>query len=257
MPGIDSTLEMALPIHTCKRFLNRVVRPLEQRLCYSAPSDGLIPPAKRQYVPTSGTYPKGFLAGSVHVGVKSSNTKFDDLAIVASESPCSAAAVFTQNKFQAAPVTVSRDILTRRGGDGIRAVIVNSGCANAVTGKGGIEDARSMGQTTDACFNDTPDDGMGSRTLVMSTGVIGQRYVHFSFTVSGTSGLNFALTWSIACQSTKSPAKYRPRIRLSPPTTRLGYLLLVQSALLTPFLNFSPVPSLSPLSLTRPTLLLA
>ncbi|KAI9689612.1 MAG: hypothetical protein M1822_010264 [Bathelium mastoideum] len=142
---------------------------------YSALSDGLVPPAKRQYVPTSGTYPKGFLAGSAHVGVKPSNTKFDDLAIIASETPCSAAAVFTKNKFQAAPVTVSRDTLKRRNGDGIRAIVVNAGCANAVTGKGGIEDARKMGETTDSCFNDVRDDNNASQTLVMSTGVIGQR----------------------------------------------------------------------------------
>ncbi|KAI9706822.1 MAG: hypothetical protein M1820_004793 [Bogoriella megaspora] len=142
---------------------------------YSAPGEGSIPPAKRQYVPTSGTYPKGFLTGSTHVGVKPTNTKFDDLALIVSEKPCSAAAVFTQNKFQAAPVTVSRDMLKRRNGDGIRAVIVNSGCANAVTGKGGIEDAYKMGETTDSCLEDNQDDGNGSRSLVMSTGVIGQR----------------------------------------------------------------------------------
>jgi glutamate N-acetyltransferase/amino-acid N-acetyltransferase len=144
---------------------------------YSAPGEGGIPPAKAKYVPTSGTYPKGFLAGATHVGVKASNTRFDDLALVASEIPCSAAATFTKNKFQAAPVTVSRDMLKRREGGGIRAVVVNSGCANAVTGRGGIEDAIKMGEEADRCFDDEgkDDDGKGSRTIVMSTGVIGQR----------------------------------------------------------------------------------
>lgn len=158
-----------------KRFIVHVNRQIRR---YSAPGEGAIPPAKQKYVPTSGTYPKGFLASSAHVGVKPSNTRFDDLALIASETPCSGAAVFTQNKFQAAPVTQSRDMLRRRGGGGIRAVVVNSGCANAVTGKGGIEDAWKMGEETDKCFREESpsDDGKGSRTIVMSTGVIGQRY---------------------------------------------------------------------------------
>ena len=146
---------------------------------YAAPGEGTVPPAKQKYVPSSGTYPKGFLAASAHVGVKASNTKYDDLALIASETPCSGAAVFTKNKFQAAPVTVSRDMLQRRRGNGIRAVVVNSGCANAVTGKGGIEDAVKMGEETDRCFDEdyNKDEG-GSRTIVMSTGVIGQRSVY-------------------------------------------------------------------------------
>ncbi|KAL9091914.1 MAG: hypothetical protein Q9165_004666 [Trypethelium subeluteriae] len=167
---------MAFKSHSLRRFISHALKySREQRRPYSAPGDGVIPPGKRQYVPSSGTYPKGFLAGSTHVGVKPSNTKFDDLAIVASETPCSGAAVFTKNKFQAAPVTVSRDILRRRKGDGIRGIVINSGRANAVTGKKGIEDAYTMGEATDSCFSDKQDDGNGSRTLVMSTGVIGQR----------------------------------------------------------------------------------
>jgi len=101
---------------------------------------------------------------------------FDDLALVASEIPCAGAAVFTKNKFQAAPVTVTREMLQRRRGNGIRAVVVNSGCANAVTGKGGIKDAMRMGEETDKCFDENYNsDDNGSRTVVMSTGVIGQR----------------------------------------------------------------------------------
>jgi glutamate N-acetyltransferase/amino-acid N-acetyltransferase len=53
-------------------------------------------------------------------------------------------------------------------------VIVNSGCANAVTGKGGLEDAERMGAEADKCFK-TPTDDLGGSSLVMSTGVIGQR----------------------------------------------------------------------------------
>lgn len=78
---------------------------------YAAPGEGTIPAAKKKYVPTSGTYPLGFKAGSAHVGVKASNTRFDDLALIASDTPCVGAAVFTTNRFKAAPVTVSTDIL--------------------------------------------------------------------------------------------------------------------------------------------------
>ncbi|KAL8963155.1 MAG: hypothetical protein Q9193_000541 [Seirophora villosa] len=143
---------------------------------YSAPVAGSIPISKQKYVPTSGTYPKAFLASGIHVGVKPSNTQFPDLALLASRTPCSAAAVFTKNKFQAAPVTLSRQVLERRSGEGVRAIIVNSGCANAVTGKGGLDDASAMGSTVDSCFDQSEDSPAGaSSTLVMSTGVIGQR----------------------------------------------------------------------------------
>ncbi|KAJ5735677.1 Arginine biosynthesis bifunctional protein ArgJ [Penicillium malachiteum] len=137
---------------------------------YSAPLDMAIPASKQRYIPISGTYPQGFLVSGTHVGVKASNTRFPDLALIASETPCSAAAVFTTNKFQAAPVQVSRQTLKSRKGEGIRSVVINAGCANAVTGKGGLEDAVSMGRTVDECNSAEKDS-----SLVMSTGVIGQR----------------------------------------------------------------------------------
>ncbi|PLB34084.1 bifunctional ornithine acetyltransferase/N-acetylglutamate synthase [Aspergillus candidus] len=137
---------------------------------YSAPLDMAVPAAKQKFIPSSGSYPKGFLVSGTHVGVKASNTKYPDLALISSETPCSAAAVFTTNKFQAAPVQVSKDILATRKGEGVHSVVINSGCANAVTGKGGVEDAVSMGKTVDEC------SGLNEpSTLVMSTGVIGQR----------------------------------------------------------------------------------
>ncbi|OJJ44837.1 hypothetical protein ASPZODRAFT_71346 [Penicilliopsis zonata CBS 506.65] len=137
---------------------------------YSAPLDMAIPASKQKYIPTSGTYPKGFSVSGVHVGVKASNTKFPDLALISSDVPCSAAAVFTTNKFQAAPVQVSKNTLQKCQGQGIRSVVINSGCANAVTGKGGLEDAANMVAKVDECNGlDEPS------TIVMSTGVIGQR----------------------------------------------------------------------------------
>jgi N-acetylglutamate synthase/N-acetylornithine aminotransferase len=79
---------------------------------------------------------------------------------------------------QAAPVTVTREILQRTSGNRINAVVINSGCANAVTGKHGIDDAIAMSKMVDACLPYTrspkTSNGEGS-TLVMSTGVIGQR----------------------------------------------------------------------------------
>ncbi|KAK4156301.1 ArgJ family-domain-containing protein [Chaetomidium leptoderma] len=136
---------------------------------YSAPPNGSIPAAKKKYVPTQGTYPLGFRASGTIVGVKPNNKTKPDLALLTSDAPCVAAAVFTKNKFQAAPVTFSRNLLQKRSNQGIQSVIINSGCANAVTGKGGLEDAAKMAQEADKCV------GQSDSTIVMSTGVIGQR----------------------------------------------------------------------------------
>ncbi len=135
---------------------------------YASPANS-IPAAKKKYVPTSGSYPLGFKASGTIVGVKPNNTTKPDLAFIASDTPCAAAAVFTKNKFQAAPVTFSRDLLKQNGNQGIQGVLVNSGCANAVTGKGGLEDAAKMAQEANKSL------GTDNGTIVMSTGVIGQR----------------------------------------------------------------------------------
>lgn len=138
---------------------------------YSAPVTGSIPAAKKKYVPTEGVYPKGFRVSGTIVGVKPNNTTKPDLAFITSDTPCAAAAVFTKNKFQAAPVTFSRALLQRQKNSGLRGVIINSGCANAVTGRGGLEDAEAMAKEADKSL------GASNATIVMSTGVIGQRYV--------------------------------------------------------------------------------
>lgn len=127
-----------------------------------------IPAKKQKYVPSSGTYPLGFQASGVIVGVKPHNTTKPDLALLTSDRPCAAAAVFTKNKFQAAPVTFSRDLINKTNGK-IQSVIVNSGNANAVTGKRGLEDAVKMSHEADKVT------GATDSTIVMSTGVIGQR----------------------------------------------------------------------------------
>jgi glutamate N-acetyltransferase/amino-acid N-acetyltransferase len=135
---------------------------------YTSPLGIKLSPSRQRLIPTSGTYPQGFRAGGALVGVKPSNKTRPDLALLASDRPCAAAAVFTKNKFQAAPVVFSRDLLARKANDGIRGVLINSGCANAVTGKGGREDAAKMAAAADAVLG-------GEGTIVMSTGVIGQR----------------------------------------------------------------------------------
>ncbi|KAL7267440.1 Arginine biosynthesis bifunctional protein ArgJ, mitochondrial [Rhizina undulata] len=127
------------------------------------------PNPKLKYVPQSGTYPRGFNVGGIHCGVKKDGKSLD-LALVTSELPCSAAAVFTKNVFKAAPVLVSREMLDKRNGQGIRGLVANSGCANAVTGKGGVEDALAMGSEVDRLVGEEERS-----TVVMSTGVIGQR----------------------------------------------------------------------------------
>lgn len=110
------------------------------------------------------TAPKGFLAGVAPCGLKKAG---DDLAIIFSEYPATAAAVFTQNFVQAAPVLVSREHLRFKTH---RAIVVNAGCANACTGEEGLNDARATAQMVAEYFN--CDD---REVLVASTGVIGVR----------------------------------------------------------------------------------
>lgn len=169
---------MALQQRTVKRLFSAAF----QIRTYSALVDRSIPAAKQKYVPTEGTYPKGFLAGAAHAGVKASNTKHDDIALVVSETPCQATAVFTRNKFQAAPITVSRRSLAGEGSKRIKGVVVNSGCANAITGQKGLENATQMALTADTCSEGGEDPkpprenpNKAPQTLVMSTGVIGQQ----------------------------------------------------------------------------------
>jgi glutamate N-acetyltransferase/amino-acid N-acetyltransferase len=108
--------------------------------------------------------PEGFRAAGVSCGIKAKGL---DLALIASESPASAAAVFTTNLATAAPVVVSREQLQRSGGRA-RVIVVNSGCANACTGADGLAHARDMVRQTAAAVGCDERD-----VLVSSTGVIG------------------------------------------------------------------------------------
>lgn len=179
---------------------------------YNILQDTTIPEPKRKHIPSTGTYPKGFRVSGTHVGVKASNTKYPDLALISSDEPCTAAAaVFTTNKFQAAPVQVSKLTLEQRKGNGIQSVLINSGCANAVTGKGGLEDARSMATKVDECNGSSEPS-----TLVMSTGVIGQRYTSLAPV------LNTELTRLIDSPYPESSTKSQLHTPTSPTLTMPG-----------------------------------
>jgi glutamate N-acetyltransferase/amino-acid N-acetyltransferase len=94
------------------------------------------------FIPSGGiTSPGGFFAGAVHTGIKYPDTKRLDLGILFSRVPCAAAAVFTNNKVKAAPVLL--DIQRLKKGK-ISAVVMNSGSANACTGKQGMANAIEM-----------------------------------------------------------------------------------------------------------------
>jgi glutamate N-acetyltransferase/amino-acid N-acetyltransferase len=107
----------------------------------------------------------GFRAAGVACGIK--KTGAPDLALIVADGPATAAAVFTTNKAQAAPVVVSREHLANSGGLA-RAIVVNSGCANACTGPEGMAVARST-----ADFVASMTGCRADQVLVASTGVIG------------------------------------------------------------------------------------
>ena len=116
-------------------------------------------------IPGGVTAPAGFRAAGLHCGIKASGRK--DLALLVSDTPATAAAVFTTNMAQAAPVLVSQEHLAASGGRA-RAVVTNSGCANACTGPQCLADAREMTVLTAQGLGCDPRD-----VLVASTGVIG------------------------------------------------------------------------------------
>jgi glutamate N-acetyltransferase/amino-acid N-acetyltransferase len=108
---------------------------------------------------------RGFRAAGISAGIKAS--KKPDLALIVSDAPATAAAMFTRNRVQAAPVLVSKEHLATSGGV-VRAIVVNSGCANACTGDTGMSDARTMAAETAKLVGCAPE-----QVLVASTGVIG------------------------------------------------------------------------------------
>jgi glutamate N-acetyltransferase/amino-acid N-acetyltransferase len=108
---------------------------------------------------------KGFKAAGVHAGYKKEGAL--DFALIYSETPCAAAGVFTTNRVKAAPVLVDMERL-RANSTAIRAVVVNTRCANACTGQQGIDNALTTARWAAERLGVRED-----QVLVMSTGVIG------------------------------------------------------------------------------------
>ncbi len=108
------------------------------------------------------TAAKGFVAGAVHAGIRRSRL---DLALVRSTVPAVGAGMFTANRVQAAPVLVSKSHLAQADP---QAVVINSGVANAATGKQGELDALATAAEVAALHGVEPE-----QVLVLSTGVIG------------------------------------------------------------------------------------
>ncbi|MDQ0215791.1 glutamate N-acetyltransferase/amino-acid N-acetyltransferase [Oikeobacillus pervagus] len=108
--------------------------------------------------------PKGFRAAGAHAGLRYSK---NDIGVIFSDIPANSAAVYTTNRFQAAPITVTKDSLEKE--QKLQAIFVNSACANACTGKRGLADAYQTRSWVAEKFN-IPEHFIA----VSSTGVIGE-----------------------------------------------------------------------------------
>jgi glutamate N-acetyltransferase / amino-acid N-acetyltransferase len=112
------------------------------------------------------TAPLGFRAAGVAAGLKESGQP--DVAVVLNDGPSrAAAAVFTSNRVQAAPVTWTRQVVS---GGRVRAVVLNSGGANACTGPLGFQDTHATAERLAAALSDSAGE-----IAVCSTGLIGER----------------------------------------------------------------------------------
>ena len=111
----------------------------------------------------------GFRTATLHCGLKTAGDKPHDIALVVCDTLAATAGAFTQNRVCAAPVTLCRKHLKKSKGQA-RALIINSGNANACTGEQGVADAESMATLTAG--------GLGcnaQEVLVFSTGIIGRK----------------------------------------------------------------------------------
>ncbi|MFD3704908.1 bifunctional glutamate N-acetyltransferase/amino-acid acetyltransferase ArgJ [Nocardia sp. NPDC058658] len=117
------------------------------------------------------TAPLGFRAAGIAAGIKASGKP--DLALVLNEGPeYSAAGVFTSNQVKAAPVLWSQQVLKT---GHLRAVILNSGGANACTGHGGFQDTHKTAEELAAALSNWGTETGAGEIAVCSTGLIGDR----------------------------------------------------------------------------------
>ena len=116
-------------------------------------------------IPGGVTAPVGFLAGSAFCGIKATNKSSPDIALIVSQRKTVAAGTFTTNKVKAAPVRVSRANVMS---SDVRAIVANSGNANACTGVAGLQHAKRMCAATAKALK-----LKAKQVLVCSTGRIG------------------------------------------------------------------------------------
>ncbi len=135
----------------------------------------------------------GFKAWGIHCGIKKNGKK--DLTIIYSDREAAVAGLFTKNRVKAAPVVL--DMARVKSGKG-RAIIVNSGCANACTGKRGLADARATAEMAAQEFGIRAD-----AVYVASTGVIGEflPMTKIATGIATAAGLLSASGWEPAAEA--------------------------------------------------------
>lgn len=149
---------------------------------------GVASKAERFVTPIDASkLPRGFVVAATYAGVKAAispvatppsagatkTSPKPDVALIVSATPAAAAGCFTRNAFKAAPVVLSSELLLKgaatAAGARARSILVNSGCANAVTGERGMADARTCAKQVGELLPGSSSED----TLLLSTGVIG------------------------------------------------------------------------------------
>src|SRR3984957_1989510 len=130
-----------------------------------------VSPASRLVRTQGVTAPEGFRAAGIAAGIKASGAR--DLALIINEGPdYGVAGVFTRNKVKAAPVLWTQQVLTT---GQLRAVILNSGGANACTGPAGFQDTHTTAEAVAAALSAWGTETGAVEVAVCSTGLIGDR----------------------------------------------------------------------------------
>ncbi|MDG2125644.1 MAG: bifunctional glutamate N-acetyltransferase/amino-acid acetyltransferase ArgJ [Verrucomicrobiales bacterium] len=166
------------------------------------------------------TAPAGFKCSAVSCGIKNPEVKRLDLAAIYSEIPAVTVGAFTTNRVKAAPVKVSQQHLKT---NNIRAIVVNSGNANACTGPRGITDAKVMAKATAEAL------GLEARqVLVASTGIIGVPMPMERITpkvpelIEGLKPKNSDVVARAIMTSDTRPKSVAVRLKLGKATVRIG-----------------------------------
>ncbi len=138
------------------------------------------------YIPNGSiTSVSGIKATGIHSGLK---RKRKDLALILSDYPCTVAGTFTLNKVQAAPLQISKKIV--KAGTKAKAILINSGNANACTGEQGISDAKKSQKYCAEKLNLSPEE-----VIISSTGVIGE-YLPMDILLAGIDSIIPKLSYS-------------------------------------------------------------